>query len=212
MNPNLLILTVGLSYIVVFGAMSVLKREGLSTQFALEGLAVTALVVVGGLLSGSAVNPILFLVFIYVVTMRARLLVDVAILLSQRGRQRDAINVLQMALSTFPDRTARLIILTNMGIVQLRRQNPQSAEQLFETVLEEARQGGLGIQHQAACHYNLGLALRRQGKEIEAVQEFNNAINTFPNSMYSKEAARALQERRRGKAGSGASPDDIQPM
>ncbi len=131
--------------------------------------------------------------------MRVRLLVDVANLLSARGRQRDAITVLDWAMQLYPDRSTRLVIKVNMGIVQLRRQNPESAETLLESVLEEAEGGGLGIKYEAACHYNLGLALQRQGKEAAAVHQFNETIGTFPSSIYSKAAEQALERRRQGK-------------
>ena len=142
MNPYLLIALVGLIYIVVFGGLSVIRREGLSTQFAFEVLGITAMVAVGGLLTRTRVNAVLFLILVYLLSMRARLLVDLANLLSARGRQRDAITLLQWAIRLYPDRSTRLIILVNMGIVQLRRQNPESAQALFELVLEDAKTEG----------------------------------------------------------------------
>ena len=78
MNPHVLIVTLGLCYIVVFGGMSLLQREGLSTQFAFEVLGITGLVEAGALLTGSTVNPLLFLVLVYLLSMRGRLLVDLA--------------------------------------------------------------------------------------------------------------------------------------
>lgn len=211
MNPHLLIAIIGLSYIVIFGGMSILRREGLSNQFAFEVLGITALVEAGALLTGTMVNPILFLILIYLLSTRARLLVDLANLLSGRGRQRDAISLLQLALRLYPDQTTRLIVLVNMGIVQLRRQNPASAQALLELVLEEAKGGGLGLKYEAACHYNLGLALQRQGKEAEAVRQFNETIDTFPNSIYSKAAEQALEQRRSGhRKVETESPDEFE--
>lgn len=211
MNPHLLIIIVGLCYIAVFGGMSLIRREGLSNQFAFEVLGITALVTVGAILTGSTVNPILFLAIAYLLSMRARLLVELANLLSARGRQRDAISLLQTALGLFPDQSTRLIVLVNMGIVQLRRQNPESAQALFESVLEEAKGGGLGIKYEAACRYNLGLALKRQGKEAEAVHQFNEATTVFPSSIYGRAAERALEQRRRGKTKTVEPPDETEP-
>ncbi len=196
MNPYLLIAMIGLCYAVIFGGLSALRREGLSTQFAVEVLVLTALVLVGAVLTSTAVNPILFLAFVYLISMRARLLVDLANLLSTRGRQRDAMTVLQWAMHLYPDRSAQMIIQVNMGMVQLRRQNPESAQALLESVLEEAKDGGLGIKYEAACRYHLGLALKRQGKEAQAVHQFNETIGTYPNSMYSRAAEQALEQRR----------------
>jgi hypothetical protein len=66
-------------------------------------------------------------------------------------------------------------------------------------VLEEAKDGGLGLKYEAACHYNLGLALKRQGKEAAAVHHFNETIHTFPDSIYGKAAKQALEQRRQAK-------------
>ncbi|GAB4545352.1 MAG: hypothetical protein Kow0063_39360 [Anaerolineae bacterium] len=209
MNPLLVLATVGLFYIVIFGGLSVLRREGLSTQFAFEVLGITVLVSLGTWLTGVTVNPVLFLVSVYVLSMRARLLVDLSSILSARGRQRDAMSLLQWALRLYPDRASRFIILVNMGIVQLRRQNPKSAQELLETVLKEAKQGGLGLKYEAACHYHLGLALQRQGREAEAVSHFNQAIDTFPNSIYGRAAEQALEQRRQGKTQSAGPADDV---
>jgi tetratricopeptide (TPR) repeat protein len=198
MDPHLLIVIIGLCYIVLFGGMSVIRREGLSTQFALEVLGITALAVASAWLTGTPFHPVLFLALVYLISMRSRLLVDLANLLSARGRQRDAIAVLQLALRLLPDRSVRLIVLVNMGIVQLRRKSPESAQMLLESVLEQAKDGGLGIKYEAACRYNLALALKRQGKEAAAVHQFNETIGTFPGSIYGRAAEQALEKRRRG--------------
>lgn len=199
MNPYLIIVIIGIFYILVFGAMAFLRREGLSTQFALEALGITAFVTGGGWLFNIAINPVVFLIIIYLLTMRVRLLVDIANLLSNRGRQRDAMKLLQFTLRLYPDRSARLVTLVNMGIVQLRRKNPESARELFEMVLAEEDQGSLGIKYEAACRYNLGVTLQQLGHEVQAAHQFNEVTIIFPNSIYSKAADVALEKRRRGK-------------
>ncbi|MEW6717102.1 MAG: tetratricopeptide repeat protein [Chloroflexota bacterium] len=196
MNPYLMILLIGLFYIVLFGGLSLLRREGLSLQFAFEVLGVTALVEAFAILTGIPINPLIFIIIIYLISMRVRLIVDLANVLSNRGRQRDAINLLQFALRLYPDHSARLVVYVNMGIVQLRRQNPESARDLFDQALEESQQGGLGIKYEAACRYNLALALQHLGKEAEAVRQFNETIVIFPNSIYGRAAERALEKHR----------------
>jgi tetratricopeptide (TPR) repeat protein len=197
MNPHLLILLIGLFYILIFGGLSLLRREGLSTQFAVEAFVITAIVVGIAFLANIAVNPLAFLIFIYLVTMRGRLLVDIANFLSSRGRQRDAINLLQWAIRLFPDRSTRLVIQVNMGIVQLRRKNPASAQRLFEEVLREMEEGGgLGVKYEAACRYNLGQAYLQQNREVEAVRQFNETTIIYPNSIYARSAANILEKRR----------------
>jgi tetratricopeptide (TPR) repeat protein len=196
MNPQLLILLVGAAFLAVFGITSILRREGISTQFIVEVSAFSLLVAGGGYLTETEVNPILFLVFVYLLTMRGRLLVDLANLVSSRGRQGNAISILQIALRIFPDPPTKLIVLVNMGIVQLRRQNPESAERFFEAVLAE-EEGNLGTRYEAATHYNLGLALQQLGKLGKAASHFNKTIEVFPSSPYSKAAEAALKKRRK---------------
>lgn len=198
MNSHVLILTVGLMYIVLFGGLSLLRREGLSIQFAIEVLAITIILEAISLAIGLPINPILYLALIYLITMRVRLLVDLANIISNRGRQRDAINLLQFALRLYPDKSSRFVVLVNMGIVQLRRQNPESAITLFNQVLEESQDGGLGIKYEAACRYNLGLAYQRTGKTAQAIREYNETMVIFPTSIYSKGADKALERLRHG--------------
>ena len=208
MNPHILILATGLFYILIFGGLSILRREGLSLQFALEVLILTLLTEAIALVAGMTIDPLVFLVFVYLVSMRGRLLTDVANLLSSRGRQKDAIKVLQWALRLQPDRSTRLVIEVNMGIVQLRRKNPASAEELFEHVLQEMDAGGgLGIKYEAACRYNLGQAHLQQGNGAEAVRQFNETMVIFPSSLYSRAAAKVLEQlRSRGKEPAGEDP------
>jgi len=210
MNPHLLILAIGIFYTLIFGTLSLLRREGLSTQFAIEAFVITLIVIGIALLINVFVDPLPFLIFIYLITMRGRLLVDLANFLSSRGRQRDAIKILQWAMRLMPDRSTRLVIQVNMGIVQLRRKNPESAQKLFEEVLKEMVEGGgLGVKYEAACRYNLGQALMQQGKEAEAVRQFNETMIIYPTSIYSKAASRLLEQRRsRAKEKGSKSADE----
>ncbi|MCJ7703284.1 MAG: tetratricopeptide repeat protein [Anaerolineales bacterium] len=197
MNPHLLILAIGIFYTLIFGALSLLRREGLSAQFAIEGSVITTMVVGIALLTNTVVDPLPFLIFIYLITMRGRLLVDLANALSSRGRQRDAIKLLQWAMRLLPDRSTRMVIQVNMGIVQLRRKNPDSAQELFDEVLKEMDAvGGLGIKYEAACRYNLGKALMQQDREVEAVRQFNETSIIYPTSIYARSSERILEQRR----------------
>jgi len=197
MNPHLLIFAIGIFYTLIFGALSLLRREGLSTQFAIEGSVITVMVIGIALLTNTVVDPLPFLIFIYLITMRGRLLVDIANALSSRGRQRDAIKLLQLAMRLMPDRSTRMVIQVNMGIVQLLRKNPASAQGIFEEVLKEMdASGGLGIKYEAACRYNLGQAFMQQSKEVEAVRQFNETSIIYPTSIYARSAERILEQRR----------------
>jgi len=196
MNPYLSIAIIGLLFILLFGGLSIIRREGFSAQFAWEVLAISAALMGFVWLSGIPLSPVLVLIVIYLLSMRVRILVDLANLLSGRGRQKNAIQLLQFSLRLNPDRSSRMVVLVNMGIVQLRRQNPASAQELFEMALSEGGQGGLGIKYEAACRYNYGVALMRQGQEAPAVREFNEVTVIYPNSPFSQAAQAALQKRR----------------
>jgi tetratricopeptide (TPR) repeat protein len=197
MNSYILILIIGIGYILIFGGLSLVRREGLSTQFAIETLAFTVLVAAIAWSTRAAIHPALFLAVLYLFSMRGRLLVDLSNLLSNRGRQRDAMRLLELAQRVFPDRITHLVILVNMGIVQLRRQNPQASQEIFESVLKEAELGGLGIKFEAACRYNLGVALQELGKDAQAVHQYNETISLLPSSIYARAATTALEKRRR---------------
>jgi tetratricopeptide (TPR) repeat protein len=199
MNPDLLILVLGFFYAVVFGLISILEREGISAQLMIEVFAITALTAGGGYLTGSRANSILFLIFLYLLTMRSRLLADIANLLSRRDRHLDAISMLQVALRMLPDKATRLIVYLQMGIAHLRHQDPESAQALFESVFKKAESGGLGIRNRTACHYYLGLSYQQQRKTTLAKQHFRYAIESLPTSPYGKAAALALEEYRQTK-------------
>ena len=207
MNPYVLTATIGILYIVMFGGLTVLRREGLSTQLAIEVLGITAITELVLFAFQAPFSPVWFLILIYLVSMRIRLLVDVANFLSSRGRQGNAIKLLQLSLRLLPDRISRLIVYVNMGIVQIRRKNPASAIELFELVLEESQNGGLSIKYEAACRYNYGVALLRQGNDAQAVREFNEVSIVYPNSIYSRAAEIALAKHR----GSKQKPADETP-
>ena len=197
MNPDMLVLVLGLFYALVFCVLSTLEREGISGQFILEVFIVTASIAAGSYLSGSSVNPLLFLIFMYLVTMRSRLLADLANWLSKRGNHRLAISILEVAQRLLPDKPTRLITDLNMGIVQLRLQNPEAAETLFESVLEKIEGVGLGIRNRTACQYYLGLTLLQRGKVSQAKRQLRAAIKSYPTSPYGKAAAKVLDEYRK---------------
>jgi len=198
MHPSLLILLVGLLYLLGFGALSFMRRQGLSTRFAVEGLIVTA---VGAALAFASVpiHPILFFVILYLVTMRVRLLVDLGNALTSRKRYDQALALYGFALRLGPDAVSRQIALINRGVTQLRMQEPEAAYITLEEVLadEEARPGA---KYLAAGYYNLGLACRRTGRETEAIHRFNEAIDALPTSIYAHGARQALKERKTSEA------------
>lgn len=192
MNTDLLIGILGGFFAILFGLISTLEREGISWQFVLEVVLLTSLAVGGGYLTGKPVNPFLFLLFIYLITMRSRLLADLANFISKRGRNREAISILEVAQRLFPDRPTRLIIQLNLGIVYLRNHQFEVSQSHLESVLEEAERGSLGIRNRTTCLYYVGHALLQQGQISRAKRSLRSAVNLFPNSPYGKAAAQSL--------------------
>jgi len=193
MHPSLLILLIGLLYILGFGALSFMRRQGLSTHFAVEGLILTG--------SGAAltyvsvpVNPILFLIILYLVTMRVRLLVDLGNWFTSRKQHDWALALFRLALRLGSDVASRQIVLINRGVTQLRMQEAEAAYLTLEEVFADENLRP-GARYLAAGYYNLGLACRRTGREAEAIRRFNEAIDALPNSIYAHAARQALEKR-----------------
>jgi len=196
-DPLLVVILVGLFYIVVIGGFSLLRREGLSGQFALEALALIALAVLLGLATGAVMDPIILFLLLYLVTMRARLLTDLANLLFRRRGYAAAEPLYRLALRLYPDRTGRFVVLVNWGVARLHTGDVEGAIAAFQDVLTTAEaRGGLGEKYEAACRYNLAVAYRKAGDDVKAVLQYNQVIDRFPASIYSQAAEKALQKRR----------------
>ena len=197
MNPLLLLVLVGLFYILIVGGISLLRREGLSGQFALEALAIIALAILIGAAIGTTVDPILLFILLYLVTMRTRLLTDLANLLFKRRGYAAAEKLYRLALRLLPDRTGRFIALTNWGVARLQSGDVEGAIRTLNDVLVVAGEhGGLGAKFEAACRYNLAVAYSKAGDDVKAVQQFNQVIERFPVTVYGQAAERALKKRR----------------
>ncbi len=198
-NPSLLILLIGLFYVLGFGVLSSMRRQGLSTRFAVEGLIVTSVGAALPLLS-IAVNFIFFLVVLYLVTMRVRLLVDLGNWLTSRKQHKRALALYEFALSLGPDDVSRQIVLINRGVTELDMQEPEAAYLTLKEVLTDEEER-IGAKYLAAGYYNLGLACYRTKRKAEAVRRFNEAIDTLPNSIYARAAQRELEKHRSDYSG-----------
>jgi len=196
MSLPMLLLLEGLLFIVCFGGLSLLRREGLSIQFAVEALVITAIATGLTALAWFAVTPVLLLVIIYLVTMRVRLLVDLGTLLAQRGQFAQADRLYALALRLWPDHSSRLIVQVNQGVARLQQNALDEAIAIFKDVLQKAGQGYLGVKYESAAHYNLGVAYRRKKMEAQAIAEFNAVLDTWPASVYARRAAMALEQGR----------------
>jgi tetratricopeptide (TPR) repeat protein len=192
MHPSLLILLIGLLYILGFGALSFMRRQGLSARFAIEGLIITAASAILILFS-VPLSPIVFVIVLYLVTMRVRLLVDLGNWLISQGRSERALSLYQFVMHLGPDQSSRQIVLINHGVALLHMQNPEEAYLTLKAALIDERIRA-GAKYLAAGYYNLGLACLRTSREAEAIRRFNEAIDTLPTSIYAHGAKQALKK------------------
>ena len=200
-DPYLLLLLVACLFALTFGGLGFIRREGLSLQFALETAGLTAILVGGSWLVGTPMNPFLFLVLLYLVTMRSRWTVEVANLLAKRRNYGLAFRLYDLSLAMRPDAATRLIVLANKGAAQVHSGQIEEAIATLETVLETDRGQRLGLKYEAACRYNLAYAYELNGQEARATIEYNEAIEVLPGSVYAQ-AAQAAMKRRKKKESS----------
>jgi tetratricopeptide (TPR) repeat protein len=195
MNPHLLILLVSLLFILVFGGLPVLRKEEPSLQLAVEVLVLTGLGIGASLITGLRLDPILFFISLYLIVMRCRVLIDLGNLLSARGRHQLALSVYRLAMRLGPDFPIRLIALISYSAVLVRVGALEEAIRILEEISEKWGER-LHPKHESACHYNLGVAYMRLGREGRAVREFNETIDAWPLSEYAQQAKAALERRR----------------
>lgn len=197
MTPPLILLLLGLLYILLFGGLALLRREGLPTRLAIEGVVFTVAIAGLAALTGFPISPILFLALLYLLTTRVRLLVDLGNLLARRGNHTAAESAYRWALRLWPDETGRLAVRLNQGVLDIHRGRLDEAVAAFRQVLAQAGSGYLGVKQECGCHYNLGVAYQKQGLDAQAALEFNAVLETWPASEYSRYASIALERRRR---------------
>jgi tetratricopeptide (TPR) repeat protein len=190
MTPSFLIFLVGLLYVVIFWTLSLLRRERLSNQFAYEGLVLTGIVYAAVQWGGMTFHPIYFLIVIYLITMRIRLLVELGNLLSKAGHQHQALALYRLAMHLFSDRSSRLIASINMGAAYLSLARIERAIEVLESAKAHVS-NQLGPKHAAGCCYNLGMAYRRAGRHADALRQFAEVGDAYPMSLYAKMAERA---------------------
>ncbi|GAB4505269.1 MAG: hypothetical protein Fur0043_22640 [Anaerolineales bacterium] len=193
----IILLLEGFSFVVLFGLVSLLKREGLSKRFAIEGILLTLLISGLTYLTGVQTHPVLFLIFLYLATMRVRILVDVGNLFAMRKQFDLTDKCYHLAERLWPDETNRLIVKVNQGTSLLQQHKLDEAIATFQDVLQQAHGGYLGIKYEAAAHYNLGVAYLRKNRGADATIAFNAVVDTWPASEYAHLAEAALERQRR---------------
>lgn len=196
MNESLILLAVGLAFVAIFGALAWLRREGLSARFAAEGLAITVLATGLSLAGLFPLNPILLLVILYVVTMRVRLLIDLARLLRRTVPPQRLLRFYDVALRLGPDPAGRVIAQIDRGATLLRAGRPEEAVTALEDALARRPVKHFNARYEAVCRYNLGMAHQRLGQAGRAASELNQVIELLPGSIYAHLAQKALQGRK----------------
>ena len=192
--PSILLI-VGLAYIVIFGGLALLRREGLSLRLAVESIVLTVLFAVLAL-AGVGIHPVIFLFILYLITMRVRLLVELATILAKRGNFGASERLFDLSLRLWPDQTSRLIVKVNHGTSLLQQGRLDEALAMFKDILAQKSSGFLGRKYEAAAQYNLGVVYLRKNMEAPATVAFNTAIDTLPASEYARHAALALEKQR----------------
>lgn len=187
---------IGLLYILVFGVMALLRREGLSIRFAVESVCVTAIAVILVVLTPIQIHPVLFLILLYLITLRVRILVDLANIFARRRSYVQAERIYNLASHLWPDQTGDLIIKVNHATMLLQKNQIDESIAMFTKVLSQANKGYFGVKYEAAAHFNLGVAYLRNNKNSMATIEFNAVLDTWPASEYARRAASALERHR----------------
>jgi tetratricopeptide (TPR) repeat protein len=206
LDPTLLSLLVACLFALLFGGLGYLRREGLSIQFALEVAGLTLLLVGGSWLLGIQLSPFLFLIVLYLVTMRSRLAVDLANFLVRRKQLNLAFKLYRLGLAWWPDAASRLIVLTNKGAAEVYTGQLDPAIETLESALKEEERPRLGLKYEAACRYNLAYAYEKKGEEARAIAQYHETIELVPGSLYAQ-AAQAALRRRQKKSSEDESPE-----
>jgi len=200
MSLHIMIGLIGLLYIVVFGVMALLRREGLSIRFAVESVCITAIAVIMVVLTPVQIHPVVFLLVLYIITLRVRLIVDLANSFARRGRYEQAERIYDLASHLWPDQTSDLIIKVNHAVLLLQKNQVNESISMFTEVLSQVNQAYLGVKYEAAAHFNLGVAYLRNHNSSMATVEFNAVLDTWPASVYAHRAQEALESQHK-KAG-----------
>lgn len=192
-----MLLLVGCAYVVLVGGLSLLRREGLSLRLAVESAIIIILAIGLVVVTGIQIHPVLFLLVLYLITMRVRLLVDLGSALAKNKRFPQAESLFKLASRLQPDQTGKLVIRVNQGTLLLQRGSLDEAIAVLRSVLDRSTHEYLGIKYEAAAHYNLGVAYLRKKSEAQATVEFNAVLEAWPASEFARRAASALEQNRR---------------
>lgn len=194
MPASMILAVIGLLYALLAGGLALLRREGLSLRFAVETLILTVLAVATTSLWSVTIAPVVFLALLYILTMRVRLLVDLANTLARNKRYTAASSLYRVALRLWPDQAGQTIVRINQGVLALQQGQLDTAiETLQQTLDASSAYGYLGLKQECGCRFNLGVAYQRKGMETQSQAEFTRVLDVWPTSLYARRASIALQ-------------------
>ena len=198
-----IVLLVGLLFVALFGVLSFIRKEPLSIRFAVECLGLTALAYIIYWATRWLISPIAFLLILYLVTMRAQILVDLGTVFARRGSFGLAKRLYEAAQRMGTADFSKVVARINIGSCLLKEKRLEEAIQVLRGVAVDAEKGLLAPKHEAACRYNLGLALMRSGKTAEAVHQLNLVEELLPASIYGVGAKAELKRYRQAASAPG---------
>jgi tetratricopeptide (TPR) repeat protein len=177
-------------------------------RFIVEALILTALATAITWATGWDLNPAIFVIVLYLITMRVRILLDLGNLLARRKDYPMAERVYGLAERLWPDEAGRLLIKLNRGVMAVHQADTERAVAALREVLSAAGGGFLSEKSTAACHYNLGVAYLRRGQDGQATLEFNKVLEDWPMTEYARYARIALERRKRATSAAPAQADE----
>jgi tetratricopeptide (TPR) repeat protein len=188
MDPYLLLVVVLLLYALAAAGPSLLGRERLAwgqvAEILLWGIVLLAVAWLARIAS-----PLLYLLVLYLLTMRVRLVVEVANALAAR-RQPGAQPLYALAGALALNPMDRAIVRVNQGAALLHNGQVAQATGVLEGTL---RGGRLGNRLGAACRCNLGLAYLRAGDRERGRALLRETVDLLPGSVYARRASIALR-------------------
>jgi tetratricopeptide (TPR) repeat protein len=192
MTGWMLPLAEGLAIALVIALLSLIRHEGLPVQIGVELVVLSLLATAFSLSTGLPLQPVLLLIVLYLIVMRARLLVDLGNFFSGRGQFRLAETLYLLALQVWPDPFGRVGAMINLAVNHMRQRQWANAIDILTAVLE-TRPGGAPSKLEAACRFNLGVAYERQGRPGMALQQYQAVTELLPNSLYARHASAAIK-------------------
>jgi tetratricopeptide (TPR) repeat protein len=191
MGPYWVLVFVLLVFVLLFAGMSLLRRERVSWHWVAETLLSGTIILLAGHVAQAPPPPLLFVLALYVLAMRVRLLVDAGNVFAARGRLAVASRLYALAHGLATNPLDRLIVRANQGAALLHAGQLAAATAALETALSSP--AALGIKLEAACRNNLGRAYLRQGQAGQGRAQLHEVLDLFPGSLFARCAQRALQ-------------------